>query len=317
MPFFVVDDGADSHPKMIRAKNAAVGLWTRVGSYVARQLTDGHVPGEVAKMYGSAPQITKLLTVGLWHEHGHTCPRCPAVRPGDYYMHDYRESGNPSRAEVLARRERAAAKKARQRAAQTGSGADSVENPSSFGEESSGNRDGFDDETDANPDQDSDESAGHGDVSPEDSPGTSRARDPLHSTPLLKEGAKEREGSAGSSARAPKPALSLIPADWEPSDDDVCAAQLARTDSGREQLTADQVDAVTRKFVRRQLDDGKTAAAWGGRWRQWAETERPEQPAAGGVVVPFTSGAQPQTKSQQQRAGLAALRERLQGGSSA
>ncbi|MFB7212734.1 hypothetical protein [Streptomyces sp. NPDC056255] len=316
MPFFVVDDAADLHPKMVRASNAAIGLWTRVGSYVARQLTDGYVPGEIAKMYGSAPQIKKLVAVRLWHEHGHTCPRCPEVRPGDYYMHDYRKSGNPSRAEVLARRERAAAKKARQRAAQTGSGVDSAENPSSFGEESSGNRDGFDDETDANQDQDSGDFAGHGDVSPEDSPGTSRARVPLHSTPLLKEGAKEREESAGSSARAPEPALSLIPADWEPSDDDVRAAQLARIDSGREQLTADQVDAVTRKFVRRQLDDGKTAAAWGGRWRQWAETERPEQPAAGGVVVPFAGGAQ-QTKGQQQRAGLAALRERLQEGSGA
>ncbi|RPK74488.1 hypothetical protein [Streptomyces sp. ADI95-17] len=314
MPFFVVDDGADSHPKMIRAKNAAVGLWTRVGSYVARQLTDGHVPGEVAKMYGSAPQITKLLTVGLWHEHGHTCPRCPQPRPGDYFMHDYRESGNPSRAEVLARRKRAADKKAKQRAAQAGFGADSAENPSLFGEESSGNHNGFDEETDANPSQDPGDSAGHGDVSLGDSPGTSRARVPLHSTPLLKEGAEEREGSTGSSARA---ALSLIPANWEPSDADVRAAQLARLDSGREQLTPQQLDVVTRKFVRRQLDDGKTAAAWGGRWRQWAETERPEQPAAGGVVVPFTNGAQPQTKSQQQRAGLAALRERLQGGSSA
>ncbi|MFJ5820085.1 hypothetical protein ACIQGT_40300 [Streptomyces sp. NPDC093108] len=314
MPFFVVDDGAHSHPKMMRAKNAAVGLWMRVGSYVAQHLTDGHVPGPVATMYGSTPQISKLLAVGLWHEHGHTCPRCPAVRPGDFFMHDYRESGNPSRAEVLARRKRAADKKAKQRAAQAGSGADSAENPSLFGEESSENRDGFDEETDANPNQDSDDSAGHGDVSPGDSSGTSRARVPLHSTPLRKEGAGEREGSAGSSARA---ALSLIPADWEPSADDVRAAQLARLDSGREQLTADQVDAVTRKFVRRQLDDGKTAAAWGGRWRQWAETERPEQPsAAGGVVVHLPTGrgpvgAQPQSTADKRAAEAFALAQRL------
>ncbi|MFJ8855270.1 hypothetical protein [Streptomyces sp. NPDC102437] len=300
---------------MMRAKNAAVGLWMRVGSYVAQHLTDGHVPGPVATMYGSTPQISKLLAVGLWHEHGHTCTRCPAVRPGDYFMHDYRESGNPSRAEVLARRKRAADKKAKQRAAQTGSG--STENPSLFDEESSANRDGFDEETDANPDQDSDDSAGHGDVSLGDSSGTSRARVPLHSTPLLKEGAEEREGSAGSGARAHEPALSLIPADWAPSTDDVRAAQLARLDSGREQLTPQQLDVVTRKFVRRMTDDGRTAAAWGGRWRQWAENERIEQqPAAGGVVVPFAGGAQ-QTKGQQQRAGLAALRERLQEGSGA
>lgn len=303
MPFFVVDDGADSHPKMIRAKNAAVGLWTRVGSYVARHLTDGHVPGEVAAMYGSAPQIRKLLAVGLWHEHGHGCPRCPTVRPGDYYMHDYRESGNPSRAEVLDRRKRAADKKKRQRAGSSSS--DSSENPSLFGTDSSGNHDGFDDESSSNHSPDSDESAGHGGVSPGDSPGTSRARTPLHSTPLHNKGAEERENGAGSRARPPEPALSLISADWEPSTEDVRAAQLAREDAGRQPLSEVQLAAVTRKFIRRQLDDGRRAAAWGGRWQQWIEGERTEQPAAGGVVVSI--GDAPQTRGQQQREGLARL----------
>lgn len=312
MPFFVVDDGADTHPKMMRAKNAAVGLWTRVGSYVARQLTDGHVPGEIAKMYGSPPQIKKLVAVRLWHEHGHTCPRCPEVRPGDYYMHDYRESGNPSRAEVQARRKRAADKKRQQRAGQNGGG--SAGNPSPFDDDSPENPEGFDDETRSNPEPNSDDTAGQGDASPGDSPGTSRARGPLHSTPLQNKGGEEREDSAGSSARAAQPALSQIAPDWEPSHDDVHAAQTARSDAGRARLTVDQVDAVTTKFVRRMLDDGRVAAAWGGRWRQWAENERPEQPS-GGVVVPF--GGTQQTKSQQQRAGLAAIRERLEGGSTA
>lgn len=271
MPFFVVDDGADSHPKMVRAKNAAVGLWTRVGSYVARHLTDGHVPGEIAKMYGSAPQIKKLTDVGLWHPSGHTCPRCPQPRPGDYYMHDYAESGNPSRAEVLERREKAAEKKRQQRSGSTAPGkrrpaAPPRPDPLDFEDEPP---------------------ADAGDAPPEDAPPP---------------------------ARAPRPAADTIPPDWEPSPDDVRAVQVARADVGRPQLTADQVDAVTRKFVRRQLDDGRTAAAWGGRWRQWAENER-QEPSAGGVVVPF-GGAQ-QSKSQQQRAGLAAIRERLEGGSTA
>ncbi|MYT57688.1 hypothetical protein GTW29_13355 [Streptomyces sp. SID7834] len=312
MPFFVVDDGAHSHPKMLRAKNAAVGLWVRVGSYVAQHLTDGHVPGPVATMYGSAPQIAKLLAVGLWHEHGHTCPRCPAVRPGDFYMHDYRESGNPSRAEVKARRQRAAEKKKRQRAGQTG--ADSAGNPSAFDDDSPENPEGFDDESLPNRAPDSGEDAGQPGVSPGDSPGTSRAREPLHSTPLRNKGADERENSAGSGARAPQPALSLIAPDWEPSNDDVHAAQIARSDAGRPRLTAEQLDVVTHKFVRRMTEDGRTAAAWGGRWRQWVETERVEQqPAAGGVVVPFEQ----MSKSQQQRAGLAELRERMQHGGSA
>ncbi|WP_329032222.1 hypothetical protein OIE71_04585 [Streptomyces sp. NBC_01725] len=315
MPFFVVDDGAHSHPKMMHAGNAAIGLWMRVGSYVAQHLTDGHVPGAVATMYGSAPQIRKLVAATLWHEHGHTCPRCPQPRPGDYFMHDYRVSGNRSRAEVLASRERAAEKKRQQRAGARGgrrSGSDSDANQLGFEYESQTNHDGFEDDSSSNLPPDSDEFAGHGDVSPGDSPGTSRARVPLHSTPLHKEGAEEREVRTGSGARAPEPALSLIPADWEPSHDDVQAGQLARAAAGRDPLTVEQLDQVTRKFVRRQLDDRRTAAAWGGRWRQWAENERVEQ-HAGGVVVPFTgSQQQAKTKGQQQREGLARLMQQTQ-----
>ncbi|WP_431784368.1 hypothetical protein [Streptomyces chumphonensis] len=297
MPFFVVDDGADSHPKMVRAKNAAVGLWMRVGSYVARHLTDGHVPGEVATMYGTPPQIRKLVAVALWHEHGHTCPRCPQPRPGDYYMHDYRESGNPSRAEVLARRAKAAAKKQRQRA---GGNPD----PQLPEEGSSGFRDGIDDEEAPETSARSDDAAREGDVSPGESPETSRGRAPLHSTPAAAE-EEEGERGTGRSGRPPA-ALSLIPADWQPTDQDVAAAQSARADAGREQLTPQQLTALTRKFVRRQRDDGTRAAAWGGRWQQWAETERTDPPGGGGVVLPWPGGAQP-TRGQQQREGLARL----------
>lgn len=106
MPWFNVDDKAHSHPKMIKAGNAAVGLWLRCGSYVAQHLTDGVVPGLVADMYGTTPQISKLVKVGLWHPHGHICPSCPQPAEGDYYMHDYhdRTNGNPLRAEVEQRR---------------------------------------------------------------------------------------------------------------------------------------------------------------------------------------------------------------------
>jgi hypothetical protein len=252
MPFFVVDDGADSHPKMIRAKNAAVGLWTRVGSYVARQLTDGHVPGEIARMYGSAPQIRKLVEVGLWHDSKHTCGRCPAVRPGDYFMHDYAESGNPSRAEVLARRKREADKKRAYRDRQAGQQMRLDDPP----------------------------------------PPPRRQPEPQ-----------------------PAPARAVIPADWEPTPDDVRAAQLARAEDGLPQLTADQVDAVTRKFVRRMLDDGARAAAWGGRWQQWAESERTAPPPGGNVVhLParpqYPSGA-PMSTADQRAAAAYALSQEL------
>lgn len=295
MPFFALDDGAHSHPKFMRAGNAAVGLWSRIGSYVAQHLTDGHVPGAVASMYGTAPQIKKLVAVGLWHEHAHVCPRCPQPRPGDFFMHDYKESGNPSRVEVLQRRAKQAEKKRKYRA-ENAAGSDSQPNQMRFDDELSANRDRFDDGSSSNESPDFDKSAGHNDMSRGDSLGTSRARVPLHSTPLPKEGVEEREQSAGSRARAPEPALSLIAADWTPSRDDVQAAQIARSDAGRSPLTVEQLDAVTRKFVRRQLDDGRTAAAWGGRWRQWAENERvePVVDLAGGNVLhlPAARGTQ-------------------------
>lgn len=253
MPWFAIDDNADSHPKIIAAGNAAVGLWARAGAYVSRHLTDGIVPGDVAKMFGSKPQIAKLVAVGLWHPAGHDCPhpKCAQPAPGDYYMHDYLEY-NQSRAQVLAKRERVAAKKRDQRARQDAA------------------RDG-------QPGRRAPQSA-----APQDTPPPRRAQ----------------------------PTACLISDGWQPSDEDVQAAQLARVDAGREQLTRQQLDAVTRKFVRRMTDDGTRAAGFGGRWQQWAESERTEQqPAPGGNVVQLGM-----TKGQQQRAGLDRLRERMNGG---
>ncbi|MEU3447211.1 hypothetical protein AB0H29_08270 [Streptomyces thermolilacinus] len=276
MPWFPVDDSAHSHPKFMKAKNAAIGLWVRCGSYVAQYLTDGIVPGPVAELYGTAPQIKKLVEVGLWHAHGHTCPRCPQPTEGDFYMHDYAApgSGNLTRAEVEERRAKAAEKKRRQRA-----GGQRPPQPP-------GRRPLPSDGPDEQPGFDFDEAD---DYPPEDSP-------------------------AAEPRRAPSRGRSLIPADWEPSEDDIAAAQQARLDAGLDQLTRPQLAAVTRKFVRRQLDDQVRAAAWGGRWQRWAETERTDQ--QDGVVVRLDAHAHGRgqteaapTRGQQQREGLRRLYE--------
>lgn len=304
MPWFVVDDNADSHPKFVAAGNAAIGLWARTGAYAARHLTDGIVPGDIAKMYGSKPQITKLVASGLWHVAGHDCahPKCLQPARGDFTIHDYLIY-NPSRRDVLAKRERAAEKKRRQR-----SGQDSQTNRDGSGSDPYENRDGFDDDSSTNDAPKIGSPAGQGDASPGDDSGTHARAFPSPPLPSHKGGAG-RESAAGGNGRGRAP-LSLITADWQPNDDDVQAAQLARADGGREQLTAQQLDAVTRKFRQRMLDDQVQAAAWGGRWQQWAENERTEhQPAPGGNVVQF--GAM--TRSQQQRAGLDRLRGRLNG----
>lgn len=114
MPWFKVDDTAHAHPKMRRAGKSAVGLWVMCGSYAAAYLTDGIVPAETAAE-GTPTQIAKLVKAGLWHEQGHGCPRCPQPMPGDYVMHDYLRY-NPTRARVVAERDREAEKKRAQRA---------------------------------------------------------------------------------------------------------------------------------------------------------------------------------------------------------
>ncbi|MFB7594323.1 hypothetical protein [Streptomyces sp. NPDC056160] len=276
---------------MIAAGNAALGLWLRCGAYAAQHLTDGIVPGVIARMYGSKPQITKLVAAGLWHEQGHSCrhPKCAQPQPGDYFIHDYLAPYNPSRAEVERKRERAAEKKRRQRGVQ-----DPLPDREGFGGESSANHDGFDDDSSTDRSPENGTSAGHGGASPGDSRGTRAGANPSPPRPSHEGGAGRDQGCRPS----------LIAADWQPSDEDVQAAQFGRSDLGREQLTAQQIDAVTRKFRQRMLDDQVRAAGFGGRWRQWAENERTEAP--GGVVVPFAQ--QPMTKSQQAIAGLDRLR---------
>lgn len=120
MPWFRIDDKAHSHPKLIKAGNAALGLWLRCGAYAAQHLTDGIVPGVLAELYGTKPQAAKLVKAGLWHEHGHNCPSaCPDPAPGDYVFHDFLDDGrNTSRA-----RHEAEKKKARDRQAKHREGA--------------------------------------------------------------------------------------------------------------------------------------------------------------------------------------------------
>ncbi|MFJ9034529.1 mucin-2 [Streptomyces sp. NPDC102274] len=119
MTWFKVDDTAHAHPKLLKAGNAALGLWMRAGAYAAQHLTEGVVPGVVVQLYGTAPQARKLVTAGLWHPHGHDCPRCEQPSAGDFVMHDFLVY-NPTRARVEDDRSKAAErqKRARERAAE-------------------------------------------------------------------------------------------------------------------------------------------------------------------------------------------------------
>ncbi|MPY47084.1 hypothetical protein [Streptomyces acidicola] len=126
MPWFRIDDKAHSHPKLIKAGNAALGLWLRCGSYAAQHLTDGIVPGVVAELYGTKPQAAKLVKAGLWHEHGHGCrDGCPDPAPGDYVFHDFLEDGrNTSRARAEAERKKARDRQSKHREERRGGAPD-------------------------------------------------------------------------------------------------------------------------------------------------------------------------------------------------
>ena len=200
MPHFAVDESAHAHRKVMRAGNAAFGLWTRFGSYACDYLTDGVIPAEIAELYGTGPQLKKLTNLGMLHAAGHDCPRCPQPEPGDYVMHDYLRS-NPSRAEVDRRRERAAEKKRNQRAA-----AESAGNRDGNDDESSTNRDGKAEEKASNQTPFFDETPAHEATSPGDSSET-RARTRPSPTPSPASPPEKQASKGARSAPATGPQI--------------------------------------------------------------------------------------------------------------
>lgn len=116
MAWFALDDGFDTHPKVRKAGNAAVGLFVRLGVHATRHLTEGHLDGDIVRSYGTVPNVRKLVAVGMLHEAGHGCPRCPQPAEGDFVIHDYLDY-NKSRAQIEAARE--AARKRQNRGRET------------------------------------------------------------------------------------------------------------------------------------------------------------------------------------------------------
>lgn len=115
MVWFLVDDVLPFHERVLRAGNAAMGLWVRGGAWCSGQLTDGFIPADVARTMGTAAEIRRLVAVGLW---------APGEHDGvtGYRFHAWAEDGTgqkrqPTKAEVEDKRRREREKKQRQRAA--------------------------------------------------------------------------------------------------------------------------------------------------------------------------------------------------------
>ncbi|ONK09491.1 hypothetical protein [Streptomyces sp. MP131-18] len=104
MPWFKIDDGFHCHPKVFAAGTPAIGLYVRCGSWAAQQATDGVVPKQIARLYGTPRMIKALVDAGLWHQKDHDCESCPELDANSYCIHQYLER-NPSRVDVdLARK---------------------------------------------------------------------------------------------------------------------------------------------------------------------------------------------------------------------
>lgn len=84
-----LDDRFSEHPKIIGLSDRAFRLHVTAIVYAARNRTDGHVPGPLARTWGyPARFVSELLAAGLWEK-----------ADGGYLIHDYLEY-NPSRADL-------------------------------------------------------------------------------------------------------------------------------------------------------------------------------------------------------------------------
>lgn len=112
MTWFKVDDALHSHPKVMAAPLAALGLWVVAGSWSAANLTDGFVAVQVLpRLHPDAVTLAdELVTAGLWKR-----------AKGGYQFHDW-ANYQPSRDDVLEERRKWAEKKAKQRSAKKSPG---------------------------------------------------------------------------------------------------------------------------------------------------------------------------------------------------
>lgn len=104
MPWFRVDDGFHSHPKVLAVSLAARGLWVTCGSWSSAHLTDGFIRDQVLASLGGSPELAEeLVSEGLWRR-----------RKGGYQFHQWAEK-NPTKEAVKNDRENNAERQRRHR----------------------------------------------------------------------------------------------------------------------------------------------------------------------------------------------------------
>lgn len=127
MPWVRFDDQYTIHRKVDGLSDAAFRLHTSAIFWCARNLTDGFVSqedldGVTARVRTPARFAAECVSRGAWHEARHDCgsPKCvsPVDRDG-WVVHDYLRY-QPSKAQVLADRQKAAERQANWRDAKSG-----------------------------------------------------------------------------------------------------------------------------------------------------------------------------------------------------
>jgi len=107
MPWVKLDDNFVDHPKVSKLSDGAFRVHLSALSYASRNLTDGHVdrhlPRRLTNHLRVASFVRELVESGLWDE-----------TDDGYQIHDYLDF-QPSRAEILERREKNAERKRRSR----------------------------------------------------------------------------------------------------------------------------------------------------------------------------------------------------------
>ncbi len=97
MTWFKVDDSFHSHPKVLAAEPAALGLWVVAGAWCSANLTDGFVPDYAIPrlLPGGVELAEQLVTCRLWRR-----------AKGGFRFHDW-ASYNPSSDSVKTQRDSA------------------------------------------------------------------------------------------------------------------------------------------------------------------------------------------------------------------
>ncbi|WP_198407106.1 hypothetical protein [Nocardia terpenica] len=238
MPWFKVDDGfANSRPVLRiprRYRGTAIGLWTLAGTWCAKELTDGFVPDYLLEELGGTARVAALLVdAELWE---------PA--DGGWRFCGW-EKYQPTRAQVLAERDKEADRKRRWRESRKNKGADSTASEPVSGE---------------SPAVASEECPGGTSASvPPPSPVESALPDPTRPDPVPKGTTPREPRTTGAAARGHR-----LPEGWQPGEDVIAAM---RAECPHVDLRAEHTKFVD--YWRSQPGAKARKADWDATWRNW------------------------------------------------